>query len=329
MVLISVTPASAVTLADKRAQAVQVAKQVDSLDQKLSIADEEYNAAGVRLAGINHDISLNKAKLAKLRRRLSKVNGRLDNRAVDMYRSGPLGFFEVIAGANSFEEFAANWDLLTQMNQSDAAILKTVKHVRSQTRVARAVLANKRQAAEAQKKIRADAVAGYKQDVATKKKVLASVQADIKRLVIEQQRAAAAAAARALASRGGGYGGGNWPSPSIPAHGNVVDYARSRLGCPYVWAATGPGAFDCSGLAMWCYAQIGISLPHSSRDQINVGQRVSQKDLQPGDLVFFGSPIHHVGIYIGGGQMIEAPYTGASVRVAGAFRGDYAGACRP
>jgi cell wall-associated NlpC family hydrolase len=80
---------------------------------------------------------------------------------------------------------------------------------------------------------------------------------------------------------------------------------------------------------MWCYGKVGIHLSHSSGEQINEGYRVSRKDLQPGDLVFFGSPIHHVGMYIGGGKMIEAPYTGASVRIASMDRGDYAGACRP
>ena len=103
----------------------------------------------------------------------------------------------------------------------------------------------------------------------------------------------------------------------------------SRIGCPYSWAAAGPNSFDCSGLVVWSYAQIGKSLPHSSRDLINCGQRVSKADLKPGDLVFFGSPIHHVGIYIGGGQMVEAPYTGANVRTRDAFRSDYSGACRP
>jgi cell wall-associated NlpC family hydrolase len=132
-------------------------------------------------------------------------------------------------------------------------------------------------------------------------------------------------------SSGSSSGGGNdnYSSPTIPAHGDVVSYAKSRLGCRYVWGGAGPNTFDCSGLTMWSYRRIGISLPHSSREQINSGQRVSRKDLQPGDLVFFGSPIHHVGMYVGGGEMIEAPYTGASVRIVSMDRSDYAGACRP
>jgi cell wall-associated NlpC family hydrolase len=81
---------------------------------------------------------------------------------------------------------------------------------------------------------------------------------------------------------------------------------------------------------MWAYAHVGVSLPHHAASQISQGSYVSRSNLQPGDLVFFGSPIHHVGMYVGGGDFIEAPYSGASVRIVSlGNRGDYAGACRP
>ncbi|HEY5473421.1 MAG TPA: NlpC/P60 family protein, partial [Candidatus Limnocylindrales bacterium] len=110
----------------------------------------------------------------------------------------------------------------------------------------------------------------------------------------------------------------------------AVYWAEKQLGKPYVWAATGPGSFDCSGLTMWAYKKVGVSLSHYSRAQITEGARVSKSNLQPGDLVFFGSPIHHVGMYVGGGDFIEAPYTGAHVRITPlSNRHDFAGACRP
>jgi cell wall-associated NlpC family hydrolase len=80
---------------------------------------------------------------------------------------------------------------------------------------------------------------------------------------------------------------------------------------------------------MFVYRQVGVSLPHSSRAQIGYGERVSRSDLRPGDLVFFGSPIHHVGIYVGGGSYIHAPRTGDVVRISSMNRSGYAGACRP
>jgi cell wall-associated NlpC family hydrolase len=108
-----------------------------------------------------------------------------------------------------------------------------------------------------------------------------------------------------------------------------VQEAFNKLGSPYQWGASGPTRFDSSGLTMWVWGKAGVSLPHSSRAQYGSGRHVSRGNLQPGDLVFFGSPIHHVGIYIGGGRMISAPHSGDVVKIQDAFRGDYVGAARP
>jgi cell wall-associated NlpC family hydrolase len=96
----------------------------------------------------------------------------------------------------------------------------------------------------------------------------------------------------------------------------AVDTAMAQRGKPYIWAASGPGSFDCSGLTQYAYRAAGVSLPHSSRMQSQMGAPVSRGELQPGDLVFFYSPVSHVGIYIGNGQMVHAPTSGDVVRVA-------------
>ena len=97
----------------------------------------------------------------------------------------------------------------------------------------------------------------------------------------------------------------------------AVDTAMAQRGKPYVWAASGPGRFDCSGLTAYAYRGRRRSrLPHSSALQSQMGQPVSRDDLQPGDLVFFYSPVSHVGIYIGNGQMVHAPTSGDVVKVA-------------
>ncbi|WP_189265722.1 C40 family peptidase [Streptomyces fuscichromogenes] len=108
----------------------------------------------------------------------------------------------------------------------------------------------------------------------------------------------------------------------------AVAYAYSKLGSPYVWGATGPDAFDCSGLAQAAYRSAGVSIPRTTYAQINAGQRVSRSELQPGDLVFFYSGISHVGIYIGNGQMIHAPNPSAPVRIAPIDEMPFAGATR-
>ncbi|MGY4926873.1 NlpC/P60 family protein [Streptomyces sp. 900105755] len=108
----------------------------------------------------------------------------------------------------------------------------------------------------------------------------------------------------------------------------AVAYAYSKLGSPYVWGATGPDAFDCSGLAQAAYRSAGVSIPRTTYAQINAGRRVSRSELQPGDLVFFYSGISHVGIYIGNGQMIHAPNPSAPVRIAPIDEMPFAGATR-
>jgi cell wall-associated NlpC family hydrolase len=100
------------------------------------------------------------------------------------------------------------------------------------------------------------------------------------------------------------------------------------LGCPYVWAGASPSGFDCSGFVLYVYKKVGVSLPHSSRMQYGCGQPVSRGDLQPGDLIFFYSPISHVAIYIGDGKMIHAAGTGKDVRISSVWTSNYAGACR-
>ncbi|HEX2236633.1 MAG TPA: NlpC/P60 family protein, partial [Actinomycetota bacterium] len=118
------------------------------------------------------------------------------------------------------------------------------------------------------------------------------------------------------------------PAPNERA-GIAVQAALDQVGDPYQWGAAGPDAFDCSGLTMYAWAQAGVSLPHNSGAQYAATPRVAASDLQPGDLLFFGSPIHHVGMYIGGGQMVAAPYTGSSVGVFPSSRSDFVGAGRP
>ena len=95
----------------------------------------------------------------------------------------------------------------------------------------------------------------------------------------------------------------------------AVDTALAQQGDAYVWAGSGPEVFDCSGLTQFAYAAAGISLPHSSRVQATMGTPVARADLQPGDLVFFYSPVSHVGMYIGNGQMVHAPTSGQVVHV--------------
>lgn len=116
--------------------------------------------------------------------------------------------------------------------------------------------------------------------------------------------------------------------PASPGGNSAVRVALSQLGKPYVWGATGPGSFDCSGLMAYAWRAAGRSLPHSSRAQYASTTRVSVNQIRAGDLVFFGSPIHHVGMYVGNGLMVEASRSGVPVRTRSIFRRDLVGVGR-
>jgi cell wall-associated NlpC family hydrolase len=181
-------------------------------------------------------------------------------------------------------------------------------------------------------------------------------RAQLRRAAEERRRAAArAASARdddrqprgstsgGTAGSGGSRGGGGTPSTdtggssagTASGASAAIAFARDQIGKPYEWAATGPDSFDCSGLTMRAWQRGGVSLPHYSVAQYEQSRKVAIADLRRGDLVFFGSDpgnpgsIYHVGLYIGDGQMIEAPYTGENVRISSIYRDSLFGAARP
>ena len=310
------------------AEARRVKAQVDALNTRVEIADENYLVAASKHAKLLSDTRAAASRVKKAQARLRQLETHLNTRADNMYRNGPLGFLDVLLGAKSFDQFARTWDILRQLSIDDANFIGQTKDAKAEYVSAHNALAVKEKAASRQQSIMAGNKRYIEGQLAEREHKLAGVEAQVASL--QAAEAAAARARAASAQRSYSSGDSSGPSPSIPAHGNVVSYARSRIGCRYVWGGSGPNTFDCSGLVMWCYGRIGIGLPHSSREQIGSGQRIYKRsDLEPGDLVFFGSPIHHVGMYVGGGEMIEAPYTGASVRQVSMDRSDYAGACRP
>lgn len=326
--MIGAVPAFAVpSISDKESQARQAKAQIDELDDKVEIAAEAYNEANAAHKALLSEIGDTEKKLAATNDRIGVLQRHLSVRANSMYRSGPVGFVEVLFEARDFEDFAATWDLLRDMNEREAANVAELKEAREIAEAAQAELEVKEADARAIVEKMGAKKAAIEKQLAERKALLSGLESEIAALeAAEAARAAAAAAAAVSRSTSEPR---VFPEPTRAARSEVVSIAQKYLGAPYKWGASGPNSFDCSGFTMFVYAQVGISLPHSSRSQINYGERVSRSDLQPGDLVFFGSPIHHVGIYVGGGQYIHAPRTGDVVKYSSLGRSDYAGATRP
>ena len=353
--------AAADEIADRKAQAAKVEKQVQSLNDKAEIAAENYNAASARYSSLTKKVKATEAKLKKLNKRTGTLQTHLNTRAADMYRQGgQAGMLHVLLSARSLEDFESTARILTDMNRNDAATVAELKKTRDETNRARKTLVASQADAKRQKKAMAENEMAVKQQLAAKSTLLAGLNQDILRLIAEKRAAEEAAAqARYLAllerqrreaeeeadrareragkkkvrsaeASGEADSGDGADSEGETKGDRAVAQAMKALGKPYRWGATGPNSFDCSGLMVWAYDKVGVNLPRVSRAQIGAGRRVSRDNLKPGDLVFFGSPIHHVGMYVGGGDFIHAPYSGTTVRIQRlSSHSGYSGACRP
>jgi cell wall-associated NlpC family hydrolase len=221
------------------------------------------------------------------------------------------------SSAGEFVEQAATLDLLSE---------HTTEVLSEAQQANEAAAAAQQQADQATTEAQAqlDAVSAQQDELNSE---IADYQAQYERLNAAEQAAVLAthgggdtAAATSSGSSSSASSGSAAPTSTVVANSAAaqvaVDTAMAQRGDPYVWAASGPNSFDCSGLVQYAYAAAGISLPHSSRAQASMGQAVSRADLQPGDLVAFYSPVSHIGIYIGNGQMVHAPTSGDVVKVA-------------
>ncbi len=211
-------------------------------------------------------------------------------------------------------------DLIQQMNTLDQ-LASHADAIVAQATVARTAADEAQRAADEAAAAATAAAADLESQKAQLKTELAGYQADLARLsAADQVRVQTVLAGPEVTASPA-------PAPTAAA-GAAVQTALAQVGDMYGVGASGPDTFDCSGLTMYAYAAAGVSLPHSSRAQSTMGVAVSRSDLQPGDLVFFYSPVSHVGLYIGNGQMVHASVTGKPVAVTSVDKAGYVGARR-
>ncbi|GAB4248012.1 MAG: C40 family peptidase [Thermoleophilia bacterium] len=352
--VVSAAAAEPATLTDARREAAALQEQIDHFNDQLETIMEDYAEAQWRLQVTQTAIAAEQAKLERAERDLSTANSRLANRIADIYRNGRFSLIEAVFEAKDFSDFINRLSLLSRVGAADRDVVNQISKYREEVAARRQDLS--REKAEAEQLVRRaraskaaveKKLAERKAMLAGKEKLIAELEkqererqarleAEVRAAAARRaQEAAAQEAARAPAqarpAKAPKVSGGAPPARNVPRSrvgDTVVDIAMQYLGVPYVWGGASPDGFDCSGLVMYVYGKVGVSLPHSSRAQFGMGVPVSRDALQPGDLVFFGNPIHHVGIYVGGGNMIHAPYTGANVRINSIDRGNYTGARR-
>jgi peptidoglycan DL-endopeptidase CwlO len=312
----------------------QVKAQLASLDQQAEMAQENLNETRVKLAAGNRALAQIQARVARSQAVVDAAQLQVGRLASAAYRNG--GFDETLQLllADNPTQFLEQMSALDSVSRHQSDTLRAAAV--AQQRLAQDKLAAKQQQAALAKLYKAakDEYAAVEAAQAKTQSLFNSLSAAQQAAIKAQEAAQRAAAMRAASahrsSRGHGHGGGGGGGPySGSIGGRVVSYAMSKVGDSYVWGASGPSSFDCSGLTMRSYAQVGISLPHSSSAQYGSGRHISRSNLMPGDLVFFYSPIHHVGIYIGGGMIVHAANPGEGVTTAPLSSMPYVGAVRP
>ncbi|MCL2024782.1 MAG: NlpC/P60 family protein [Coriobacteriia bacterium] len=298
-VAFAVPSASEVRAAKERLE--QLLDEWDFLVQDYLVAQETYAEATAKRAEAE-------VELAATVERIDELQEQLNTRAVSMYRSGPLGFLDVLLGATTFEEFSATWSLLSDINEAGARAIEELDLLKVEQVQLRGTLTEQEQIAAEAAATAAEKKAAGEASLEAQRATVAGMEAEVAALQVRTVATTPPPPPTA------GAPANDYTPPTNAARGDVVSVAMGFIGVPYAWGGSSPAGFDCSGFVQYVFNIVGVSLPRTSYGQMWAGQIVSWGDLQPGDIVVTNGG-GHVGIYVGGGSYVHAPYAGQSVRV--------------
>ena len=308
--LVTVAPAHAAPIDPSAAPDIdQVRAKVERLFHQAEAANELVNSARIRIRRTNATLGALRADLTRQSAEVERLRSAVAGSLVEQYQGQSISTAGQVALSGDPSSFIDGLSAMSAYNSQRGEVM-------SQYTVALDRL-----------KLREKAVTEEAAALAKTKKKLAANKS-----VIDEKAAAAKAQLDGLEAKqreailAGDYSGG---IPDVNATGRAataIKYALAQVGKPYVWGAAGPSSFDCSGLMMAAWGAAGVGLPHSSRAQAGYGTPVSQSELRPGDLVFYYSPISHVGMYIGSGLIVNAENPSVGVKITGLNSMPYAGA---
>ncbi|MDC0772122.1 C40 family peptidase [Streptomyces sp. HD] len=285
----------------------EVKAKVDKLYEQAEHATEEYNGAKEKQGKLQKEISTIQDNVARGQEELNELRDSMGLAAAAQYRTGSIDSSLQLFLSSNPDDYLDKASTADQLSAQQVEALKKIQEKQRE-------LAQERAEASAKLKDLASTrteLGKKKNEVQAK---LAEAQKLLNSLTAAEKAAMAAEEERASRSSAERVDLGNSSAASGRAAA-AYSAAQSKLGSPYVYGASGPSSYDCSGLTSWAYAQAGVSIPRTSEAQANIGTRIySQSDLQVGDLVFFFNDLHHVGLYAGNGQIIHAPRTGTVVR---------------
>ena len=314
--------------------------RLHELERDFELVVEKYNLVNEQLEDLQGEISSTELVVDQLENRMSGREEDAETLARKMYKSGPVGGMEAVLSSESLSEMDARLAYIQTSEEANTEVFERLAADRSLLEDKLVELEEARGKASAAEADLAELTEEIEAKVASQEDEIGTLREQIERAEAREAAAAAAAEEEAAEAAGvppppstsGDTGGAPAPTGAPAPNGGAqaaVDAALSQVGDPFVWGAEGPDSYDCSGLTLWAWAHAGVSLPHNSGMQYAATPRVAFSDMQPGDLMFFGSPIHHVSMFIGNGQMVEAPYTGSQVRVVPVRTSDFVGAGRP
>jgi len=324
----------------KRAEAQRVLGEISQLDASLGRANERLNLANIKLDAVQAQIKENRRELVIAKANLAHGQQTIAKRLVTLYTKGESSPLEVILGARSLTEVLNRIETEDKVSSLDAQVIEEVLSYKSAVRLhARQLKVQNAQVKHLVAQREAEKQTLQSQ-IGQRQQLLSSLNGQIQQMIADQQarelRQAQAVRAAYLEARSRqsqtagttstfGVGAATPEGAAVvpsSSYGGAAGVALSYIGTPYVWAGSSPGGFDCSGLVMYAYSKMGVSLPHSSYAQWNVGTAVPRDQLQAGDIVFFDG-LGHEGIYIGNGQFVHAPHTGDVVKVSSLDSGSY------